>query len=350
MLLAGCGGGEFTPQSEFLRIHPALLLSELRSPSDAGPRFDPTTAIDNPGAEPVELRYDGSGCSCYGLIADGRPLKSGATITMPPRGRLELRFDVRPPEAPGEFQFTASFARLRPEQPEQPFRVRLSVPVVADAALTPELLTVGYRPGEPIAAVPLRITRAARDRQRVARPPQLAPLPPEVTASAWREATLEQRDAGLWQSQHETDFHVALPESFRDDLQASIVIQPFADDAAATTAPELHCRMLIQPRVGLRGPKSIAFGALTSGGQPRQRRLLLAAVDGLAFRILSADSDHPDCRATLDAGDPDVRQWLTVELTPRAAGEIQAAIACRTDHPESPLIAIDVTARVAAAQ
>lgn len=324
------------------RRHPPLLVSELRRAADPAAVIDSIFVLQNPGSEPAVLRFDAAGCSCYGVFWEGERLQTSQTRTIPPRSQAAVRIDVPRPDRHGEPQFSARFSRLRPGGIEEPLTLTLTAPILPDAFVTPEVLTVGYRPGEPLAPLPLRLTRVARNRDAVETPPLPEPPPPFVSLEEWRQVALDQPATGLWQSVWETEVRVDLPRDDRNEHQALLRVQPFVETAAGP----VEVRLLVRPRVGIRAPQIVALGTWSRTDPPRQRRVLLTSADQLPFRIREVRSSDDRCRAEAGSGDPSVRQWLTIEVRPDRDGEIDAELRCTTDHPESPTVVLHVQGRI----
>lgn len=322
---------------------PPLLVSEVRRAANPASLIDSTFVLHNAGTEPAVFRFDAAGCSCYGVDWEGGRLQTAQTRTISPRSQAAVRINVPVPDRHGEPQFSARFSRLRPGGSVETFSLTLTVPILADALVTPEVLSVAYRPGEPMAPLPLRLTRVARTRDAVAAAPAEEQLPPFVSLSDWRQVTLDQPATGLWQSVWETQVRVELSPDDREEHQALLRLRPFVDESG--TGP-LEVRVLVRPGVGIRAPQTVALGTWSVTDPPRQRRVLLTSADQFPFRITEVTSSDDRCRAAPSSNDPSVRHWLTIEVRPDREGDLDAELRCATDHPEMPVVLLRVQGRI----
>ena len=131
-----------------------------------------------------------------------------------------------------------------------------------------------------------------------------------------------------------------LPAGTREEFSGVVGLRPA--NAPETQTPQ-RVSVLIQPRVGIRSPREVSLGGVASGGS-RKRRVLLMAVDRLPFSITAATADDPRCRVLVAKAESAIQHWLEIEVSLTDGQPLAAQVSCRTDHPESPELALQVTA------
>ena len=344
LLAAGCQQSPGTVVVEVDRRHRLLLLSDIARSDRPEELLDSEFVFRNTTSSDVRLRYEGAGCACYKVTALGRPLERGEEQLIAAGEARAVQIGITPPTAAGERQYTARFEWLKADGQTLPLPVSLTVPAVADLSVTPSVLTVGYRTGEPIAPRELKVTMHSRRRADVATAPIIDGCPDVAQADDWTLLGLDEVAAGLWCAHWTTDLQVTLPEDFRESLTSLLTVGFAADHAAPHRSSRLS--LLIQPQFGIRSPGPVRLGIVPSDRDVR-RRVLLAAADDVPFRILNVTSNDPRCSAKAASDEPATRHWLEVQAGVTHDERLEVELTCSTDHPESPTVPLAVTVRSA---
>lgn len=328
-----------------VRRHAPLLLSEILEAADPQELLDSRFTFANRGATEAAVRFDGAGCSCYEVTGPRGKLQRGELLAIPALGELSIRFGVATPTAAGEREYTARFTWLKSPTELVPLPLSLTIPAYDDLSTRPQVLSVGYRPGEPPSPIELVMERHSRQRDIAESEPWLEHVPELLSSGTWRRTGLEEIVPGLWRVEWTIQLTPRWPADFRGELRSSLQV---ASGLSADEVRKVPVSVLIQPRVGIRTPGPVQFGVLPRG-TPRVRRVMLMAADQIPFRLTSVACTDPRVSITPSGDESAVRQWLTLELRLNDSDPLQGLVICQTDHPASPQIEFAVNGRAATA-
>ncbi|MBX3442749.1 MAG: hypothetical protein KF774_10095 [Planctomyces sp.] len=362
---------------------PPLLVSELADVGSLPVRIDPPLVFRNPSGEETRLTLTGKGCSCYGLTTEAGEWKPEQALSVPGEGQRQFEFLAQIPPARADHRFRAEF------QAEQngvavTLQAAARLRIFDDLEVDPGVLTFDVaRPPESNAESAsdgwmqrFEVRRTTRGRPLDVEPPEFDGLPPWALAGDWTPpGEPEQAAEGLWRLRWEGMIRVRNPpEDVSDGVRRTVRLTFPADDAppvAAAALPigepsprsamtdaaahdarrltdlltsrpprEASLELRIVRRQGIVAPGSVHFGVLRPG-QSRTRRLVLTAVDGLAFR-LSATDPIEGVQVEMSEAGAAPQHWVTVTLTPSegARGDIRETLLLSTDHPHHPRVSI----------
>lgn len=322
------------------RRHSPLFLSELRTHPQPHELLDTSFEFRNATRDPAAIRFDGSGCSCYSVTTDGRKLTAGELLTIPPRSSVTVQLDFAPPQAVGEPRFYARFSWLPTDREPVELPISLTVPVLTEMLVTPNVLTFGYKPGVPPEPQPLTVACSAREREAVAQPPRLSDYPDYLQPGEWQAVERESPVDGFWRSVWQTELALNLPAGTRSELTTGVTLTSAAKGHSSSSE---RLTLLVQPRVGIRSPESVQFGRVTAEA-PRKRRLLLIAADRLPFRVTGIATSDPRCQAATPNSESALQQWVEVEVNLADQALLDGHLTLTTDHPETSTLEIHVSA------
>ncbi|MCA9052378.1 MAG: hypothetical protein KDA75_01010 [Planctomycetaceae bacterium] len=325
------------------RRHPPLLLSDLQSAPHPGDLINSEFVFQNTDSTEARLRFVGSGCSCYAVTSNGRPLKRGEELLIPGDQSLPVEIGMNVAKDVGERLYTAEFEWVKSNQEVVSLPISLSIPVYADFQVIPHVLTAAYRADRPIDPQTMTVTVCGRSANEVAVQPVASGADGFVALENWRKANTEQLRDDLWRAEWEAEVRFTVPEGYRQQVSTSLRISgsPEVADSVRSTLVSV----LIEPQFGVRSPGSVQLG-MVRPDLGVHRRVLLAAADDVPFRILDVQSSDPRCTARTTADEASPRQWLEVSADLSEGDELDAELTCTTDHPESPQVTLPVRGKV----
>lgn len=288
----------------------------------------------------------GLGCGCYRLLHEGRELPVHESLVIPAHSDVIVRFDTRPATAPGILDYRAEF-----DVPSDGGAARLpihcTVQTLADVALTPDVIT--HDLDQAVSRYPVVVRRLYRDRTDSGAEPDWGPLPDFlVIDQVHLHAVGVEERTGLWLDEWEAE--LLIQSDLTDGSTASPIPLTVSFGGAKESMTVVGRATLVLDRSsGIEAPSRLNFGRVPIG-QTRARRCLLRAADGIPFRVtgVASESACVACRPPGEAAA--VEQWLDLEVTADAASEFAAIVHCRTDHPSTPEITIEVRALVTPAE
>ncbi|MEZ6066075.1 MAG: hypothetical protein R3B90_10285 [Planctomycetaceae bacterium] len=322
------------------RQEPPLLVSEFRQPEIIRDRINPAYTILNATTEPARIRFESSGCSCYQLLHDGRPLVRGDIFTVPAGERASVAFAIHPPDSAGESSYQATLAWLQ-DDAERLLPMQLTIAALADVELLPEVVTVDVREGAAAQSGPVRLRRTTRGRTDAEGDPTAVDNLPEVRWDDWRLTEELEVAPGLWRREWESRIEYTPPADFGGSARLALRVRPPGETGEQQP---LAVTLLAQSTTGLRAPRKLPFGPIAIGAT-RTRRVLISSADDLAFQVEAATADPVyDLRILDDA--PRSRVWIEVTLRPDQPGPLEKRLTLKTTHPESRHLQIALTADV----
>ncbi len=342
-LLGGCRdtpSGISIPNAE--RTHGAILISQLVMAEDRSELIDSDFEIQNHRSAPARIRFEGTGCTCYGVQFQGRRLERGEEFEIPAGGSAVVSIEARVPMEAGRHRYRAEFLWLDGEQ-EWQLPISLTVPLLEDVTVTPAVHVVELEDKNALEALPVRVKRATRDKTLVNRAPRVSGLPDCFQEASWQMAALPQEiEPGIWQTEWETTFLPTQAVSFglAGKIQARV---RFSFDDPEQASPHAYLRLGIRQAHGLRAPEKVYFGSL-SMGETKSRRILLSSIDEEGFVITKILSRHDQLTFESPSDVPRPHQWVKLILTGRSPGRFHGMVQIETDHHSGEPVRIEVSA------
>ncbi len=323
------GAGVFIERGQ--REEPPLLLSELTAAREPASLIDTGFTLVNNSGEDVTIRYDGAGCSCYDVLRDGTPLRSGDEFLLPAGTRDRIQMAVSMPKVAGSEAYRADFTARLPSGEVIALPIHLGLNVYPDLEIRPVRTVLEVVPGEELAPMELSVTRRTRDRGSLDELPKVPRLPDELRLDPWSATPVQEPGPQLWSRTWSTRVHFQLtPGEQPSDRTLDFEIVATEQPAPLRDVVSL----LVRPKIGLRGPQELALGTVPVG-ESRTRRLLILSADGTPFRITGVESDNPQWTMQAESNEAAVRHWLTAQVTAVSAGLSETGFTLTTDHPDA---------------
>ena len=345
VFLAGCA--EPLPQvyiPDAIRVQSAILLSELQTASDQKQLIDSGFRIENNSSEPVRIRFDGTGCSCYGLYHQGRKLAPGEILDVPSGAAEIVSIEAKLPLEPGKHRFRANLTWLDGER-EWDLPIELTVPLFSDVTVTPTVVVQEIGKSNDVSRIPVEVIHTSRDYDVAKQPPVVSGLPTGFFAEDWSTSSQPtELELSVWQSTWKSAISRQNPEP-NDSLNEGNTQVRFSFETSGELASSAILRLIIRQTTGLRAPQRIMLGR-TELGETQSRRVLVSSTDDVPFVIQSATSDSQQLQLDANSDIPNLHQWVTIHFTGTESGRFSSTAIITTDHPETSQIQFDVSAVV----
>ena len=331
---------------------PAMLLSEIDRTLGPVGVLNCRIPVSNPTPEAQTITYQKSGCTCYGLSLDGRKLEEGESLSIPPRGSIELELNGMPPDSAMEKEYSVQLGvPSKGGTKLDSVPVRCIVRVEADLTVSPNVVAFHLSPGEELHETrSVEIDHVFRAGEGKSDRPRLMieqKTVPEFLSDTRLEEMGETEDRGdgfLRQKSRLTfrvDFRAA---EIEDTLRRTMLLAVTHPNGERLSRPLQFTAQLVRP---IAFPSKIHFGRLTSGGG-RTRRILISSTQGNPFALAPVESSIPDgVSVSVDEG-RSPRHWVTLGVAPDAVGNWEASVILRTDHPDQPEIRLQLEALISA--
>lgn len=333
------------PFAESVRAQ-SLLISEIVTAADRTKIVKCPLSFQNADEGEVTVTLLGTGCSCYGVTLDGRPLAKGESFTIEPAGERHLNIAAAPPEVESEKEYRANFERRTPGGETRTIETRCRLAVYADVLVTPQLLSCRWEPGTELAGSrTVTIAHTFRGNSAQSRPPQLENLPEFAAAGPPQlVGDPEELEPGLWRE----TWLVTLTVSGNPPQDGSESTYPFGirfADADGNPRAAATARFVVEQTLPLIYPNRLHFGTAIVG-RTVERRLLIASRNASEFQLFADPELLPsDVSVEVDERVA-ARHWVTVRLTPEETGPIQRKLTLRSNRPDQPRLEMLIEAQV----
>ncbi len=324
-------------------ILPTELLSDFQAPNKIlGAEYE----IENASSETIRLRYASTTCGCSAVKWNGAAVSTRDRIEMSPGSKGIVRLEISTPR-----QIACRLIRvgleLSAQHGVQPISLSCQTRVSPDIAASPNAMTFLIKsPADVSQQATIMVTRKFRcstssSNALVARVEGVPSCLKVVTVSRTRPAT--ELEPGIKTESWEFRFRLNSGDALSDALGTRTVSLVF--EGAAEGTDRIDVPLIIKRGYGVLSPLAIHFG-VTRFGKVSQRRILLESADGDQFAVERVSANLPNVEAKTDLNELATRHWLDASFAAETAGEHRGKIAVQTTHPQTPLVTIDISAKV----
>lgn len=339
-LSAGCEGvagrseGAGVMMSETVRA-PTLLLSEIESAADLARVIDCPIVLDNRGDKGVLLKLLATGCSCYGVEVNGKRIARGESVEVAGNSSLSLNINAQPPLTESSQEYRASFEVLEEAGTRAERHVTCALQVYRDLKAFPKVLVCETTPGGPTSFDrELQLEQIYRSGDGQVDLPVLKGLPSGVELrSLIPQGVPVELESGLWKANWTAALHIEMEDSSLRNERSEPYSIRFDSTGGASTAAELHNRLVRKYRTPVIFPNRVHFGRIPEG-KFRKRVIFVSSVDGRHFKLEADALRLPENVTVMISQDAETRFRVEVQLKALVPQDWEAELQLRTNIPE----------------
>ncbi len=348
--LMGCGpGGVGTVSCSDPQQSKTWLLGEVDQNIEDSVEGAFRFPFSNSTSLPVQLRVRSIGCSCYAIRRGETRLKVGDIFELG-AGQTQT-LTLHPPrptnDSASDYQFSVEYEPA-PAAPKQVISCQGTLVTIAEYRINPGLISAEFMKDSPPQTIRFEITRTARDPQAADRPPVITGWPAGVQSEEpvalgpVSELPASKPGEQLWRKSWRLSATIARQESSsagRDDFRTLTV------SGTETNSAKAEVKLALRYRSGLSGPQIVHFGDVPAG-QLVTRRIQILARDDQPFRIIGPSADGLALSIESESDAPVKSHWGHLTFAPTETGDFQHMLEIATDHPEQPILLVEVRAHV----
>jgi hypothetical protein len=345
---SGCGtGNQGLVIDQNVRAR-SLLVSEVEAAEDRTTLLDCPIRVKNRSRQPRQITLAGTGCSCYGVALDGKPVAVKESFTVAPGKELTFRMVAVPPNAQSEKEYTLTFETPGPNDEPVAIPVSCHIDVYQNINLTPGVMTCEAPPGEAVhQAWTMAIANVFRSQDGAAPKLDFGKLPDFAKLVALeRMGEPERLTDGLWRQRWTAQVGVALPAEHSESIPPAS-FQVRASDSSGKLLASRSGQFVVHVPRSIAYPSRVHFGKLHPG-EIRQRRILVTSTDDAPFELRSDDVLRPKFVTVEIDAESKSKHWVQLAVEVDRSGSFSAPLTLRTSDPRKPLICIDLEGQVEA--
>lgn len=322
-----------------------LLMSEIHAASEGTNVIECPIVIRNPTDSSQSVKLVSTGCSCYGVILNGRKLERGESIEIAANESLTLNIDAQSPQTESSKEYRARFEIPNSKGSISEKGIFCKLRVYQDLKVYPKILICETKPGVTSTINKgLNIESIYRSSDGETKVPVISGLPSGATIDSVKQTLAPTLiEDGIWRAK----WTVTLKIELDGKLSASGETDSFPITAVGsgnTDSPVAVTNKLIRRvRVPVRFPQRVHFGRIPTG-ETRKRSLFLSSAADSTFRLKVDKSSLPD-NVRVNVPEKLSSQYkVDVFVDGLPPGDWSEVLKLTTDFEEQPVIEVELKA------
>ncbi len=322
-----------------------LLMSEIHSASDWTNVIECPIEIQNPTDSPQTVKLVSTGCSCYGVIFNGRKLKRGESIEVAANDSLKLNIDAQSPQTESSQEYQARFEFLDSEGSTNEKGIFCHLRVYQDLKVFPKVLICETKPGvKTVIEKELYIERIFRSPDGESKVPVISGLPSGTIVHAVRQTIVPTPiEDGIWQAKWTATLQIELDGELAASGKTDYFPITVVDLGNTETPVAVTNKIIRRIRLPVRFPQKVHFGRIPTG-ETRKRSLFLSSAAESTFRLKVESSSLPNNVRVSVPKKLSTQYKVDVFVEGLPPGDWSEKLTLTTDFEEQPEIEVELRA------
>ncbi len=324
-----------------------LLMSEIHAASDGQNVIECPIEIRNPTGNSHTLKLVSTGCSCYGVILNGRKLKRGESIEIAAKESLTLNIDAQSPQTESSQEYQARFEIPNSKGSVNEKGIFCNLRVYQNLKVYPKVLICETKPG--VTATinkELNIESIYRSSDGETKVPVISGLPSGATVDSVKQTLVPTVvEDGIWRAKWIVTLKIELDGSLSASGETDSFPITAVDSTSDGSSVAVTNKIIRRVRVPVRFPQRVHFGRIPSG-ETRKRSLFLSSATDATFRLKLDNSSLPNNVRVSVPEKLSTQYKVDVFVEGLPPGDWSEKLRLTTDFNEQPEIVIDLKATV----